>query len=94
MPHQIHDYPDAALAQMCYAVPTGDGSDWDAGEHITDMTGVAASRAVEDALASGFAPLLVDGEIMGYFDESGAGIIFCDCDEQTYEEYYGEPYQG
>lgn len=88
----IYDYDDDILSQFCYAERVGgDFAQWEVGEQIEDVDGAAAKKAITEALEGGAEPVYVSGYVMGY-EQDGQSYIYTDCDEQTYEEYYGEPY--
>ena len=97
----IHEYDEDALVQVCDAVLV-DGI-WELDESegaafIEDIDGREALREIRlyTSEGGGLLPIFVDGESMGYQTNArgGFGIILTDCDEESYSEYYGEPYDG
>lgn len=92
---KIHDYIPEALIQRCEAEKDENG-EWEPKGCclVEDMDGTTALKEIREALSVGCDPVVVNGKIMGYITSTGTPWIYCDCDECTYEEYYGEPYQG
>lgn len=69
--------------------------DWVLGEHIEDMTAEAADEILFRALAEGAEPICENcGEVLGFTHPKLGNIMFGDCDECTYEDYYGETYSA
>lgn len=97
---KIHDYPADALCQWYYG-RRDEWGDWsfeddESMDYFEDVDGATALREIEVALRDGCEPIYAaDGEVMGYVEKDGEhGNFFTNCDEYTYEEYYGEPYRA
>ena len=87
--------PDT-LTQWRDAVRLEDGSwDIDPDSHYGDKPAYIAEEIIERAVNDGAEPIYDDdGRVQGYHYPDGRdSSLFTDCDECTYEEYYGSPYE-
>lgn len=106
---EIYNYADDALVQVSEAYQDESGTWLPKPcASVEDMDGVAAINEISEALDAGCEPLVVNGKVMGYYDGVLVGekmqrvidvdgtervYLYCNCDEYTYEEYYGFPYE-
>lgn len=97
---KIHNYHPDVLVQWYYGRRDEWGNwsfdDDENMDYAEDVDGAAALEMIENALRDRCEPIYaIDGKVMGYVEKDGEhGNFFTDCDECTYEEYYGEPYES
>ena len=78
---------------QCSVAERDMNGDWYLGEHVEDMTAEAAEREFAAALERGAEPILEDwGAWAGWSHPDEGAYLYGDCDDTTYEAFYGEPY--